>query len=613
MSAVCTSTDAAQAEAVRWQCSLGSRGHLVVDFARVCAQAAFKGVVPERGRFRAQARIGGGKIVRLEKFCATAEDAAHAFDDAVRKAGGRVVNFPRAGTNEVQAVKGEKDSATLRNAGEGLPRRSGPLPTLVKRFKGVSINPTATTAAVYAAEIRVDGKHAHLGNFCTEEEAARAFDDAMRKAGRRVVNFPRPGTNEVQAVKGEDELITLRNAGEGPPRHSGPLPTLKKHFKGVTVHPTATTAAVYAAEICVDKMRTHLGGFCTEEEAARAYDDGMRKAGRLVVNFPRAGTNEVQAVQGEKEDVTLRRHAAQQSAPDAGAAASPRVIASPPPKRSAASAVPTKHAAAHRFGSTGVSAAASPPLQPKREVDAAAVPAGIAAPAHQPARRAASKRGAAESPAPLSRPLRNEAAGAPPPAKKQRLDERSPAGIKLETPSSVKLETPSPVKFETPAAVKLEVPALPARPPRSASVDEPAAASPAKKQRSEKPAPANIKLERPTAVKPETPAAPALPAVSVFGASSPSAAPVKTEDEAAVAAFLRSFSPPLSDLNAALQASAGGAISMAQLRRVATLLQPERYQSAVTALAARLRLRNAGDELSLMLALQKLKQRGACL
>jgi len=49
---------------------------------------------------------------------------------------------------------------------------------------------------------------------------------------------------------------------------------------------------------------------------------------------------------------------------------------------------------------------------------------------------------------------------------------------------------------------------------------------------------------------------------------------------------------------------------MAQLRRVATLLQPERYQSAVTALAARLRLRNAGDELSLMLALQKLKQRG---
>ena len=50
---------------------------------------------------------------------------------------------------------------------------------------------------------------------------------------------------------------------------------------------------------------------------------------------------------------------------------------------------------------------------------------------------------------------------------------------------------------------------------------------------------------------------------------------------------------------------------MAQLRRVATpLLQPEQYQSAVTALAARLRLRNAGDELSLMLALQKLKQRG---
>jgi len=477
---------------------------------RVRAQAAFKGVRFYRGRFEASVRIGS-KTVTLAA-CDTAKEAAHAHDDAVRKTGGRVVNFPRAGTDELQAVKGEDERITLRNAGEGLPRRTGPPPTLKKHFKGVTIQQNITTAAVYTARTRIQADSIYLGCFCTEEEAARAYDDAMRKAGRLVVNFPRAGTNEVQAVQGEKDRVTLRNAGGGPPLRSGPLPTLTKHFKGVSVAPKATTAAVYAAKIFFDGMHTNLGCFCTEEDAARAYDDAVRKAGRTVVNFPRPNTNDVQAIKGEEDRVTLARHAAQQTARGAGsgAAASPHVIGSPPPKRSSASAVPAKRAAAHRFGSAGGNAAASSPplLQPKREVDAAAVPAGIAASAQQSARRTASKRCAAESPAPLSRPPRLEPAGAPPPAKKQRLDEPAPAGIKL--------EMPSPVKLETPAAVKLEAPALPARPLRS-PLDEHASA-PTKKPRSETHAPANIKLEAPPAVKPETPAAPALPAV--FGSSS---------------------------------------------------------------------------------------------
>jgi len=452
MSAMRASTDAAQAEAVRWPSALGSCYRpLMLAAARVRAQAAIKGVQLFRGRFTAKVKFGGNTTQLA--VCDTAEEAARAYDDAVRKAGGRVVNFPRVGTLEVQAVKGEEDRVTLQKAGEGPARRSGPLPTLAKHFKGVSVAPKATTAAVYAAEINVDSMHTHLGSFCTEEEAARAYDDAARKAGRRVVNFPRAGTNEVQAVKGEDERITLA------------------------------------------------------------------------------------------------RHATPQSSPGAGsgAAASLRVIASPPPKRSAASKpeLSVKRAAAHRFGSAGGSAADTHPPQPKREVDADAVPAGITAPAQPRARHAASKRGAAESPAPIARPPRNEPADAPPPTKKQRLDERAPAGIKL--------ETPSPVKLETSAAVKLERPAAPAaRLPRALPVDEPADTSPAKKQRSEKHAPANIKLEPPTAVKLETPAAPALPAVSAFGLSSPFAAPVKTEDEAAVAAVLPGVPPPLWDFYAAL-------------------------------------------------------------
>jgi len=115
--------------------------------ATACAQAAFKGVRFDRGRFRAQVTVGG-KLIHLEVWD-TAEEAARAYDDAVRKAGGRVVNFPRAGTLEVQAVKGEEERITLlRNAGELLPRRNGPLPTITKHFKGVYVHQAATTAAV---------------------------------------------------------------------------------------------------------------------------------------------------------------------------------------------------------------------------------------------------------------------------------------------------------------------------------------------------------------------------------------------------------------------------------------------------------------------------------
>ena len=92
----------------------------------------YKGVKPEGRLFRVVA-LTGGKRVSLGGF-ATAEAAAHAYDDGRRRCGQRVVNFPRAGTNELQAVRHERDLATLQRVEPGVdhtrcgvpPQRSPP-------------------------------------------------------------------------------------------------------------------------------------------------------------------------------------------------------------------------------------------------------------------------------------------------------------------------------------------------------------------------------------------------------------------------------------------------------------------------------------------------------
>ena len=374
-----------------------------------------------------EARRGIGSVfTSLGQFC-SAEEAARAYDDAAREAGSRIVNFPRPGTHEVQAVKGEMEELTLQRAsGKRAPLRSGPLPP-APDYKGVRVDSSARTNAVFRANFKRGAGHGEimLGSFCTAEEAARAHDDASRQAGRRVVNFPRPGTDEVQAVKGEKEAETLlRAAGERVPLRSGPPPPAPD-YKGVVVAASARTTAVFQATVKVGGVRNFLGSFCTAEEAARAYDDAARKAGRRVVNFPRPGTDEVQAVKAEMDRTTLARHTAAQAAGGAGTTSTitPPGMASPPPKRRAA-APPPSEPPRKRVPSRGV-----------KSPDAVKPEAPVAA-----------------APAPYTRrpPHRIERESSLPPgfiAPATRIKTETPAAVKAETPAA----PPMPAGWASPA------------------------------------------------------------------------------------------------------------------------------------------------------------------
>ena len=231
-----------------------------------------------------------------------------------------------------------------------------------------------------------------------------------------MVNFPRPGTHEVQAVKGEaEELTLLRHAGKRLPPRNGPLPAAPD-YKGVKVDALARTAAVFRAKIGSNGgVPKYLGSICTAEEAARAYDDAARKAGRRFVNFPRPCTDEVQAVKGEKEEFTLARHTALHTAGGAGVAGTitPPGMTLPPSKRRAAAPPPSEPS---RKRATAAN------VKPK--MPAAAAPEAPAAP--PPARYTRRP------------PHRIETAASPPPEPDAPAThiktEMPPAGVKAETP-----------------------------------------------------------------------------------------------------------------------------------------------------------------------------------
>ena len=154
--------------------------------------------------------------------------AAHVYDAEMRKLGVNVVNFPVPGSGEtesqtntpihcgvggsgglddgpaaqpVQRVKRVLlTGAVSRGGGAGAGGDAG---QPAQRFKGVSHatgGAKGWRAQLYNPRTRT---LKYIGGFATGEEAARAYDAAAHKLRITAVNFPRPGTREVQALAGQ--------------------------------------------------------------------------------------------------------------------------------------------------------------------------------------------------------------------------------------------------------------------------------------------------------------------------------------------------------------------------------------------------------------------------
>jgi hypothetical protein len=129
-------------------------------------------------------------------------------------------------------------------------------------------------------------------------ECARAYDVAARKLGLKTVNFPRPGTDEVQAVYGmyKSRALPPPSLPAPPAPPAGALPGVAgERYKGVYRNHSSSTA--WKAVICEPGGLNRV--LLTSNDAvacAHAYDAAARKRHLKVVNFPRPGTDEVQAV-----------------------------------------------------------------------------------------------------------------------------------------------------------------------------------------------------------------------------------------------------------------------------------------------------------------------------
>ena len=391
--------------------------------------------------FRIETR-DGGKRVTVTGF-ATAEEAARAYDDGRRRRGLRVVNFPRPGTNEVQAVPGEQDLITLRrvepDAGHcrvpsrRAPRSAAEAPPMALRSRAPAAVGTPAAAAPAAATAAASPLASPADPLIGQRVRVPFRSGSTTKMKYGAVMAKRAGgagyivrlddgdecTIDKAAVHKYNVSSTVAAdtaAGSPARRQRGARAEMGRGNGGAGAGGGAGGAAVpyrgvwkslgcFRAALCISRNdRTMLGDFPTIEAAARAVDVAARKAGALhLLNFPQTTAERAAVAEWVKRPpvaaaLARREPAAKPAAPKRSGEAA-RTAAGAAPKRKRVSA-PTPSE------SDGEDAAAPPEQSPERsgtpvpdgEDDRAPAPA--AAPAAAPIATPAPAPSGAPAPAP---------------------------------------------------------------------------------------------------------------------------------------------------------------------------------------------------------------------
>ena len=124
-----------------------------------------------------------------------------------------------------------------------------------------------TSTGRYRAQIWIDGKMKHLGNYDTAKEAAKAYDK--------------------EAIKLRKPLSSLNHPKKAPVSYT-PMQQALRSTNTVGYRGTTKNRMKFQAYITIDGKYTHIGRYDTAKEAAVAYDRAVLKANKptSLLNFP---------------------------------------------------------------------------------------------------------------------------------------------------------------------------------------------------------------------------------------------------------------------------------------------------------------------------------------